>query len=172
MTFKERMLYLEGVREKNKGSTHLYGTYMSVTLSKASQDALDKWVTENKISGACDPSQYHTTLIYSRKGVPEAKDYKIDLPIKAKIDKWTIFKTQTDANALVAIMASPEIEQHHKNLRSQYGATHDFPTYHPHVTVSYDYDSDDVPSEVPDLELEYDSKEFKALDPTFIPPKK
>lgn len=172
MSFKEMCDFLEGVKEKYSDDLHPKGTYASVTLSKESQKALDDWVTKNEIPNATDPSTYHSTLIYSRKGVPEAKDYKVDLPIKAKISKWSIFKTQQGKDALVAIMDSPVLTQHHKNLRSQYGATHDFPEYHPHVTISYDYGSDVPPKKIPDLELEYDSKEFKALDPDFLPPKK
>lgn len=172
MTFRERLLFLESLKDKNMDETHPKGTYCMVTLSKASQKALDTWVTKHKIPNATEPSTYHSTVIYSRKGVPEAKNYPIELPIKAKIAKWQIFNTQNNQRALVAIMNSPDLEQHHLNLKEQYGATHDFPDYHPHVTVSYDFKEEPIPSEVPNLELEYDSKEFKALDPDFVPPKK
>lgn len=173
MSFKERLQFLENLKEKYMDmDSHPNGTYCSVTLSKDSQKALDKWVTEHNIPNATQPSTYHSTVIYSRKGVPEAKDYPIDLPIKAKIEKWHIFKTQSGQRALVAIMDSPVLEQHHKNIVKDYGATHDFPDFHPHVTVSYDFEDKPIPTEVPDLELEYDSKEFKALDPDFTPPKK
>ncbi len=172
MTFRQRMEYLGEVKEKNRPMTHPDGTYMSATLSKRSQKALNKWVQDNNIPNAADPKQYHSTIIYSRKGVPGVKDYKIQLPMKAKIKEWKIFPTQSGAKALVAIMDSPELENHHKTIRKDYGATHDYPDYHPHVTVSYDFGSDKVPSEVPDLELEYDGTDIEPLDPQFVPPKK
>ena len=149
-----------------------YGTYIAATLSKKSQIDLDKWVTEHNIPNPADPNQYHSTIIYSRKGIPEAVNYKISLPMKAKIKEWKIFPTQSGDNCLVAIMDSSEMSHHHAYIRSEYGATHDYPDYHPHVTVSYSYGNLPLPSEVPDLELEYDDTEFKPLDPDFAPPKK
>lgn len=173
MTFKERMRYLDEVKQKNKDmSDHPNGTYMSATLSKKSQKDLDKWVTDHNIPNPADPKQYHTTIVYSRKGIPEAKNYKIPLPMTAKVKEWKIFPTQAGGKCLVAVMDSPDLEKHHKTLRSEYGATYDYPDYHPHVTVSYDYGNNPIPTEVPDLELEYDSTEFKPLDPDFVPPKK
>lgn len=153
-------------------SDHPKGTYISATLSKKSQDDLDKWVTEHNIPNPSEPSEYHSTLIYSRKGIPDAKNYDIPLPMKSKIKGWKIFPTQAGGNCLVAIMDSPEMTKHHKTIRKEYGATHDYPEYHPHVTISYDYGDLPVPKEVPDLELEYDDTEFKPLDPDFVPPKK
>lgn len=92
--------------------------------------------------------------------------------MKAKIKEWKIFPTQSGAKALVAIMDSPTLENHHKTIRKEYGATHDYPDYHPHVTISYDFGDGPAPTEVPDLELEYDDTELKPLDPSFSPPKK
>jgi 2'-5' RNA ligase len=173
MSFKQRMQYLDEVKRKNKDmSQHPNGTYMSATLSKKSQTDLDKWVAKNNIPNPADPKQYHSTIIYSRKGIPEAKNYKIPLPMSAKIKEWKIFPTQSGDKCLVAIMDSPEMERHHKYLRSEYGATHDYPDYHPHVTISYDYGDLPVPANLPDLKLEYDDTEFKPLDPDFVPPKK
>jgi 2'-5' RNA ligase len=173
MTFKQRMEYLDEVRRKNLDmEKHPNGTYMSTTLSKKSQKDLDNWVSKNNIPSPADPKQYHSTIIYSRKGVPEVKNYKIDLPMKDKIKEWKIFPTQSGAKALVAIMDSPALENHHKTIRKEYGATHDYPDYHPHVTVSYDFGDGPAPTEVPALELEYDDTELKPLDPQFVPPKK
>lgn len=173
MTFKERMRYLDEVKQRNKDmSKHPNGTYISATLSKKSQKDLDSWVSKQNIPNPADPKQYHSTIIYSRKGIPEAKNHKITLPMSAKIKEWKIFPTQTGGKCLVAIMDSPELEKHHKHFRSEYGATHDYPDYHPHVTISYDFGDLPVPKEIPNLELEYDDTEFKPLDPDFVPPKK
>ena len=173
MTFKERFAYFQEVRQRaDVRKNHPNGTYMSAKLSHRSQRQLDSWVSENNIPNAADPAQYHTTIIYSRKGVPDASQYDLQLPIKAKIKEWKIFPTQTGAKCLVAIVDSPEFELHHLNIRNQYGATHDYPDYHPHVTVSYDYGEGPAPADVPPFALEFNSREIKPLDPTFVPPKK
>ena len=91
----------------------------------------------------------------------------------AKIKEWKKFDTQLgkSGKCLVGIMDSPELEKAHKDIREIYGALHGYPDYHPHVTVSYDYDGP-LPKIVPNIELEYGSIEIKPLDPEFVPPKK
>lgn len=152
---------------------HPEGTYIAAQLSPDSQLLLDKYVSNMNIPNAADPNQYHSTVIYSRKGVPEAKGYKFKLPFKAKIKEWKLFDTKfgESGKCLVAIMDSPELQKAHKEIRDKYGATHDYPDYHPHVTISYDYPNE-LPSEVPTLELEYDDIELKPLNPNFVPDKK
>lgn len=152
---------------------HPDGTYVAARLTDDSKKALDKYVTDAKFPNAADPKEYHSTVIYSRKGVPDVKDYKFELPFEAKIKEWKIFDTKlgSSGKCLVAIMSSPELEKAHKEIRAKYGATHDYPDYHPHVTVSYDF-PDPLPKEVPDMVLEYGSIEIKPLNPNFVPPKK
>lgn len=172
ITFKEMFRHLDLIREKNM-SAHPNGTYVAAKLTKESQKALDYFVTEAGIPNAADPKQYHSTVIYSRKGVPDVKDYKFKLPFEAKIKEWRLFDTQLgkSGKCLVAIMDSPELEKAHKEIREKYGAEHGYPDYHPHVTVSYDY-AGPLPKVVPDITLRYGSTEIKPLDPQFVPPKK
>ncbi len=152
---------------------HPDGTYIAAELSPDSQKLLDTYVTGMNVPNAADPNQYHSTVIYSRKGVPEAREYHFELPFKAKIKEWKLFDTKfgESGKCLVAIMDSPELEKAHKEIRDKYGATHDYPDYHPHVTISYDY-PDELPTEVPDMELEYDYVDIKPLNPQFVPDKK
>lgn len=171
MTFRERLEYLGEVKSRSSKNTHPNGTYVSVELEAASKKELDKWVTDNKIPNAADPDQYHTTVIYSRKGVPDVKNYDLNLPIEAHISGWKIFPTQNGKKCLVAIIDSPELEKHHKTIRSKFGATHDYPDYHPHVTVSYDY-TGSAPDTTPKMKLLFSKAEIKPLDPDFVPPKK
>ena len=170
MTFKERFYFLEELRKK-KG--HPNGTYVAAKLTKASQKMLDHYVTEAKIPHAADPQQYHSTIIYSRKSIPEVKDYKIKLPLKAKIKEWKLFDNNNSRSGkcLVAIIDSPELEKAHKEIREKYGATHDYPDYHPHVTVSYDYPGP-LPKVIPNIELEYGKIDIEPLDPDFTSVKK
>lgn len=158
------------MNEVNKNE-HPNGTYVSVTLSKDSQNKLNDWVTANGIENPAEPSQYHTTVIYSRAGVPDVKHYDLKLPVQASIKEWKKFDTKAGPSCLVAIMDADNIVKYHDDMINQYGATHDYPEYHPHITVSYDYPSD-VPATVPDLTLDYDDKEIKPLDLDFVPPTK
>ena len=162
----------EILKEMHKNMTHPDGTYVSVKLSKDSQKKLDDWTTENKIPNASDPSEYHTTIIYSRKGIPDVKSYDLSLPITAKLSEWKIFNTQDGKKCLVGVVNSNEIKKHHEKIMKKYGGTYDFPEYIPHITVSYDYESDEIPSKIPNFDIVYDDKDLKPLNPDFIPPKK
>lgn len=165
------MKTFEGFITEIKDKSHPDGTYISAKLSDDSSNALDKWVTNNNIQNATDPKEYHSTVVYSRKGIPDAKSYDLGLPIQGKITKWELFPTQSGTKALVGIVDSPELTKHHVTLKKDFGATHDYPEYHPHVTISYDH-AGPKPSEVPDFNITFDKSEFKALDPTFVPPTK
>lgn len=168
MTFRERMEYLEEVKRKNKAMKHPNGTYVSVKLSKASREALDKWSTEHNIPNPINPKDFHTTIVYSRKGVPEVVNYNIDLPIKTKIKGWKIFPSDSGMKrCLVAVVDSPELEKHHETIHNKYGASYDYDDYIPHITFSYDYGPAKIPTDIPDIELVYDRKSIQALDPEF-----
>lgn len=147
---------------------HEAGTYVSLSLDDKSSKALDNWSSENKVENQLDPSDYHVTVIYSRKGVPAVEDHVFDLPIAAKISAFEIFPTQTGNKCLVAKVDSKELTELHKSIRKEYGATHDYPEYKPHVTLSYDYKGE-VPKEVPDITVTFDKVKVQPLDPDFKP---
>lgn len=171
MSFRERMEYLEEMRHRNSKDTHADGTYVAVELDARSRKALDSWVSQHNIPNAADPNQYHVTVIYSRKGVPEVKSYDFNLPIEGTISGWKLFPTANGKNCLVAIIDAPELEKHHKTIRSELGATHDYPNYQPHVTISYDY-AGRPPTDTPDIKLKFSKVKIESLDPEVVPAKK
>jgi 2'-5' RNA ligase len=166
MTFRERLLFLEKLKVKN----HASGTYMCANVSTKTQKDLAAWVAIHNIPNASDPKQYHTTIIYSRTSVPEVKDYKVDLPLTGKITKWEIFKNG-DKNCLVALVDCPELVEHHKAIRAQFGATHDYPDFKPHITISYDYGITDVPEDLPSVPIVFTKTHVEPLDTEFTPAK-
>ena len=163
MTFKEMYAFLKNLEEKNM-TKHPGGTYVCANLSRQSKDALGKWVEENNIPSPADPKQYHTTITYSRKGIPTVTDHKFDLPIKGKIIKWKIFPAQDNKKCLVAVVDSPDLEHYHTEIQTQYGAQYDYPDYIPHITVSYDYPSNSVPKILPALDITYVKIKIEPLD--------
>lgn len=171
MSFRDRLNFIESVKVRQAANKHPNGTYVSALVDDETKKKLDNWVTANKIENAADPDQYHSTLIYSRKGIPDVKDYNIKLPITGEISEFKLFPTKTGPKCLVAIVDAKALDETHKNIRKIYGATHDFPDYHAHITLSYDY-SGDIPGEVPSIPIKYDKIEIKPLDPDFVPPKK
>lgn len=167
MSFRERMEYLEEVKRKNSKMRHPDGTYVAVKVSKPTQKVLDAWSKEHNIPNPIDPKDFHTTIAYSRKGIPDVVDHEMKLPIKAKIKEWKIFPSANGKRCLVAVVNSPELEDHHEVIHATYGATYDYPDYIPHITFSYDYGSGKVPTDIPDVEIVYDRKQIEPLDPEF-----
>jgi len=79
-------------------------------------------------------------------------DYKakqwIGKPIIARPLEFAVWKTNADSsvhtNCLVLKLSAPELVERHHELRRLYGGTHDYPTFEPHVTLSYDIGDFDV----------------------------
>jgi len=151
---------------------HKDGTYISVKLNKQDSAKLDFWATENGIKNLIDPSEYHTTVIYSKKGIPDSKGYDLDLPIEAKISGWEIFDSQGSTKCLVGVLDSKELVKHHNNIMSTYKGTYDFPKYIPHITLTYNNADRGIPKELPDFNLKFDTRDFQPIRPDFIPKSK
>lgn len=148
---------------------HATGTYVNAKLSSVDKDALYKWVNENGISNPLDKSEYHVTIVYSKAPCPDAEDYPFKFPIVGNITGWKIF----DANigrCLVATIQSEQLDTINSNLINHYGATSDFPTYIPHITVSYDYEGE-LPTDYPAWQVVFDAVQVKGLDPNWKPSK-
>lgn len=155
---------MKGFIEHMLEQSHEKGTYVSVKLSEESSDLLFDWVETNKILNPVPKNEYHCTIVYSRKGIPEAKKETIKLPINAKIAGWELFNTQGGDKCLVARLDSPELTKAFNTYHTKYDATYDYDEYKPHVTVCYKHVGS-APNTKPDFELSFDKLEFKGLDP-------
>lgn len=160
ISFKEKMYSQAVIREEN--IRHARGTYVCAYVSAKSRRDIQKWVETHHISNPAHPKQYHTTIIYSRKGVPDVKSYNFDLPIIGQFADFDIFMSG-DKRCLVAKVDSRDLHHYHNDIMQRYGATHDFDDYAPHVTLSYDYVGP-VPNDPLDVELTYTTIGIEPLD--------
>lgn len=127
------------------------GTYIAFRLSSESSASIRKWSSDNGIKKYCTPKEEraHVTLIYSRNVI---KDYKPSNDIlTASFGGFSLFdfnddKTKTVKKCLVMNIVCPELLKKHNTLRSVYNATHDFNTYEPHITITYDATDIDISS--------------------------
>ena len=150
--------------ENFKSAKHPNGTYVSAQLSPISSEDLHRWVTDNKIGNLVAPEEYHATITYSRKGIPEVDSHDFKLPLKAEIVGWHVFPTKAGSNCLVCDIESAVLTKLHKDIKDKYGATHDFDSYKPHITVSYDYDKDTPPSTFPKMSVTFNKINIEPLD--------
>jgi hypothetical protein len=149
--FKE---YLAEFEKKEKGS------YACVKLSTASSNKLYKWILKNNINSPVDSKTYHTTLAYSRKYIPGLEKMNPSLPIVAKAVEWDLF----DDNSLVLKLNSAELHKIFNEIIDM-GATYDYETFIPHLTVATNY-SGAVPDKIPTFSLKFDSYNVELLDLT------
>lgn len=128
---------LEDLDKKSKG------TYVASTLSDETIENLKKYIKDNKIPGGVN--DFHITLIYSRKPLPKfVPEKQYDPPITGKFDKLHVFDEDNEDKCLVIKLNCPRLYQRHHMIRAKHGATHDFETYIPHITLSYDIKDMDI----------------------------
>lgn len=128
-------------------SEHSSGTYAALSVSTASQQEIKKFVEQflevNDDAVLVKPEDYHCTLIYSRHPCPDVKDMDFDLPVEATPVGFDLFESKSDSTkgsmCLVLKLESKELRALEKTCRDDYGATSDFPTYEPHITLVYGY---------------------------------
>jgi 2'-5' RNA ligase len=154
----------------NSLDIHEHGTYVSLLLSEESQRDLVKRFRLLGIMRYDDPYDFHCTVCYSRKPIPDVKHYIFPMPVHARVDKWDVFPTQAGGKCLVLRIESSMVAQIHYDIRQAYGATYDYPEYKPHVTVRYSYNKDEYPPPFyENFWLTFDRAEVKGIVPNFTP---
>lgn len=148
--------YLSEAEKKEKT-----GTYASLKLKESSKKRLMKWLNDHKVKNIVDEEDFHCTVVYSRKAIPELADKKVKLPVSATIAGWKIL----GKDCLVLLINSAKIEKLHEDAMEM-GATHDYDEYIPHVTVATEYDKD-LPEEIPPFKLFFDDCVVEELDLDF-----
>jgi uncharacterized protein len=127
---------------------HRNGTSAAVKYDEISCLIFHQWMKILKIPSPIDAKDLHTTIIYSRTPIPESAQHSMD-DEELKRKRWRFSPKSielfsgTDEQALVMLLEAPELVEIHNELIKA-GATHDFPEYNPHITLSYnvpvDYD--------------------------------
>ena len=117
----------------------LEGVYGSFKLTQASAMGVADWIIDSEIIEPIDTQDLHITTTYSkvdpkREILPSNKT-NITLNYKE-------FSIATYGRALVLEVTSDELEEIHK-LAIDAGASYDYDTYKPHITISYNAKAND-----------------------------
>ncbi len=125
------------------------GTYVGVKFDDASLDALMNFVEDNNIPNPLTRPDFHSTVVYSRKHLPDYEPLgSIDPTWKAKPTGFEIWESKPNAYkkehtfCLVMKIDCSNMVDRHNSARDDHGATYDFDEYKPHVTLSYDVGED------------------------------
>lgn len=120
------------------------GTYAGVRFDTETKKTIHKYMSDNNLPNSVRPDKLHTTLLYSRKYLPNYKAAgKLEHFLSGKPIGFEVWPTRpTDGSkpgrCLVLRYDSPELEKRHEQLMKEHDATYDFPDYKPHITLSYD----------------------------------
>lgn len=137
------------------------GIYVGVRFSPLTKERLSSLQRELDIPNPLDPEEFHCTVCYSREGIPWRDG---EVSSTAHPTSWQVYPTKDGKKCLVIELDSDYLRRRHHVARTL-GATHDYPTYKPHVTLSYDvgdFTLDGVP--VPDFVFEIVEEYSEALD--------
>lgn len=151
---------------------HKDGTYVALQMSQESQDLLDNFVANNLgLDERVSKNSYHITVIYSRTPVPSAEQYSgYGNGQPARVMGYELFPTKSDGQCLVMRVECPFAELLNKQLTAD-GATSDYDSYKPHVTIAYNIKQDIDPESLPlpQFSLTFDELHVAPLDPLFVP---
>lgn len=148
---------------------HPNGTYAEVVPSNKSLRVIEKIITQLGIKNPTPSNELHCTVTYSRRPCPDLADYEPKLPIGAVIKGFRVFPLQKGGYCLILELTSPQLEELHE-YALRIGCSHDYPEYTPHVTLTYDWPDESLPSSnIKDIHLTFDRFNVKPLDPEFIP---
>lgn len=124
--------------ENNSGN----GTFVGARLTKNSEKKLLHWMKENKIRKAVPRKDLHVTVLLDKKREFKWSPVVFDPPLEIKSDSFKLKKFGEDDNVLVLSFSQPELEKRHEEGIEKHGIDWDFPSYIPHITLSYDSDAD------------------------------
>lgn len=132
------------------------GTFVAVRFREDTRQLLYAYALLNGIPNPLDPEEYHSTVVYSRNHIDfEQPEFEL-VPIRhATPLAFDVFEGVIDGkkgNCCVLKINSEYMNDRHYYLRRYHNATHDFPDYHAHVTLSYDIGDFDV-SKLRDIDV-------------------
>lgn len=116
--------------------------YIAVGLTASSKQDVLNVARKLKIPGLINPDSFHCTLIYSSKPALQPVLYVRKI-FEATVDEVGFFPTSNGAKRCCILkLQSNSLEQRHKSLMNEMEASYDYPSYIPHITLSYDCPQD------------------------------
>ena len=147
------------------------GTYAALKFDSKTTQELINYLKDKDVPNPVDHDDLHCTLLFSEKPCP---DYEaagdLEEPHEVSIKTPHVWKTQSGKNCLVFELHAPSIVERHEFLRKTHGATHSFPSYIPHFTLSYDVPDgvkaksyDDLKELIPVIRFDHEYKKELEL---------
>lgn len=142
------------------------GTYVAAVPTEETIKGIEKLQKRIGIKNPIDGENLHCTIMYSKRGnpdLPPSNTHKVAEPL-------TLELLGDEKNCLVLVLDSPDLEMRHEQL-AVYGLAHTFSPYKPHITLTYDYQGEDIDDAVLYdgngefvLTIEFDEEYIEPLD--------
>lgn len=122
------------------------GTYAGVKFHTSTNKMLHGLTSGYGMQSAVRPDRFHSTLLYSRTYLPDYRPWGEIFPSlrgkPTKVERWSM--DSTGVEGLVLLYDCEELILRHHRLMQLHSATFDFPSYIPHITLSYDIGDFDI----------------------------
>lgn len=116
------------------------GTYVGLRVLPHSAKDITTFASKTGIP--IDRSKFerrlHTTLIYSRKYSPAVQVFP-ERVYYAHFKGYEFFRGQNGERVLVMLLRADAVADRHLALMEEYEFSYDFPLFHPHLTLHYNY---------------------------------
>lgn len=144
--------------KEQSGSGHI----VMLNLSDVSKQQLTNWCRKQGIR-TFDPDHMHMTVMCTEQHAPHVMDLDgVHTQIHAQPVRWEVL-----GSALALVCACADANRLHDKL-SATGCDHKWPNLLPHVSVNYDWDTNNfVPGQLPQFDLTFDSITAEPADPQF-----
>lgn len=114
------------------------GTFVGIRLDAESQQRIHAYQQANDIKEPIQGKDLHVTLIYSKKTMDDfSADGVLEVPYIATITGFANYN-----GVLVCELDCPDLEIKHTDLLHRYNGIHDYDSYSPHVSLSYNFQGD------------------------------
>lgn len=125
------------------------GTYVGIQWPKEVAETILETANEYNVPNLLDPSEIHTTVIYSRVGfnhTPSDEDFKFSTvgPNNSRKSMIEVFESQGKRILVIKLYSKQIIYRHNEIMTKNPTATYDFPEFIPHITLSYDIGDYDI----------------------------
>lgn len=152
---------LNEVMKKEKESDK--GTYAGVRFDEDTVNRVKAFAVENEIPNTVPKNKIHTTVLYSRKYLPDYSPQGVfTKPLVGKPSQFDVWESQPDeegdkSNCLILQYDCSDLVDRHKTLMDEHDAEFDYDEFKPHITLSYDIGDFDVkpldPKKIGDLNI-------------------
>lgn len=127
-------------------SSTAQSTYCAIQFTEQSSQDIVDFASSHDVPNVIDVEKVHCTVLYSKKPISGFVALGDKVPqYEIAFSRYDVFRDRKSGNnSLVMVLDCDELIEHHTEYMDQYGASWDFPTYIPHITLSYDIGDFDV----------------------------